>query len=300
MLNFLMSKIPYLSALIAERDSLLKAQGIFPAGHFYSPVVSVEEARNDEKRIFDSIPASLPGIDMNESGQLEILAKFEEIYSSITIPDHASISRRYYFDNPYYSYSDGIFLHCMMRVNEPSKIIEVGSGFSSAIMLDTKDQYLQHEIEFTFIEPYPDRLKSLILEADKSSISIIEARVQDVPICTFRDLGEGDFLVIDSTHVCKTGSDVNYLLFDVLPTLRSGVLIHIHDIFYPFEYPKEWVFGGRSWNESYMIRAFLSYNSEFTIEIMNTYLQTLYPQRFFDRMPLCMNNTGGSIWLRKK
>jgi len=237
---------------------------------------------------------------MNESGQLETLAKFEEMYSSIDFPESESSTHRYYYENPYYGYSDAIMLHCMMRLKKPRKIIEVGSGYSSAAMLDTNERHLNHSIQFTFIEPYSDRLNSLILPSDRSSIDIIESRVQDVPVGTFQQLTAGDFLFIDSTHVSKTGSDVNYLLFDVLPVLNPGVYVHIHDILFPFEYPKEWVFGGRSWNESYVLRAFLAFNSQFTIEMMNTYLEHLYPQRFFERMPLCMKNTGGSIWLRRK
>ena len=142
-------------------------------------------------------------------------------------------------------------------------------------------------------------MKSLIRSDDLRSIDIVESRLQDVPIDQFQKLNSGDFLFIDSTHVSKTGSDVNYLLFDVLPALSDGVYIHLHDVFYPFEYPKEWVFGGRSWNEIYALRAFLQYNTRFSIEMMNTYLQHFNRQRFIERMPLCMKNMGGSIWLRK-
>ena len=167
-------------------------------------------------------------------------------------------------------------------------------------MLDTSERHLNQSVNFTFIEPYPELLKSLLRTKDLASISILESRLQDVPINEFQQLNSGDFLFIDSTHVSKTGSDVNYLLFDILPSLSDGVYIHIHDIFYPFEYPREWVFGGRSWNEIYALRAFLQFNSAFTIEMMNTYLEHFHQQRFVSRMPLCMKNTGGSIWLRKR
>jgi hypothetical protein len=188
----------------------------------------------------------------------------------------------------------------MMRKVKPQRIIEVGSGYSSCAMLDTSEGFLDQPVQFTFIEPYPALLKSLIRTDDLSSVDIIESRLQDVPISTFQQLKSGDFLFVDSTHVSKTGSDVNYLFFDVLPTLDEGVYIHIHDIFYPFEYPKEWVLAGRSWNEIYVLRAFLQFNSRFKIEMMNTYLEHFYQQRFIERMPLCMKNTGGSIWLRKR
>jgi hypothetical protein len=115
----------------------------------------------------------------------------------------------------------------------------------------------------------------------------------------FTALQSGDVLFIDSTHVSKTGSDVNHLLFEVLPSLASGVYVHFHDIFYPFEYPREWVFNGCSWNECYALRAFLQHNHAFTIEYMNTYLQHFHRDRFAQRMARCLKNTGGSLWLRK-
>ena len=300
MLKSLVKKLPPIAALIAERDALAKAQALAPAGHFYSPVVSIDEATRDERRIFTDAPRTLAGIELNEARQLETLEAFEHLYSSIDFPTNKAGTHRYFYENPAYSYSDAIMLHCMMRHIKPQRIIEVGSGYSSCAMLDTSERHLNPSVNFTFIEPYPELLKSLLRTEDLASISILESRLQDVPINEFQQLNSGDFLFIDSTHVSKTGSDVNYLLFDILPSLSDGVYIHIHDIFYPFEYPKEWVFGGRSWNEIYALRAFLQFNSTFTIEMMNTYLAHFHQQRFVSRMPLCMKNTGGSIWLRKR
>lgn len=300
MLKSLVKKLPPIAALVAERDAVVKASGFVPPGHFYSPVVSIEEAKRDERRIFEDIPRTLAGIDLNESGQLENLERFEQLYSSIDFPETKSSNYRYYYDNPAYSYSDAIMLHCMMRWAKPKRIIEVGSGFSSCAMLDTNERHLDLSVEFTFVEPYPRLLKSLVRSDDLDSVNIIESRLQDVPVNHFLQLSSDDFLFIDSTHVSKTGSDVNYLLFEILPNLKSGVYIHIHDIFYPFEYPKEWIFGGRSWNEIYALRAFLQFNAEFTVEMMNTFVEHFHPQRFATRMPLCLKNTGGSIWLRKR
>lgn len=300
MIKSLVKKIPPIAALVAERDALVKASGFVPPGHFYSPVVSIEEAKRDERRIFENIPRELAGIDLNESRQLENLERFEQLYSSIDFPATKSSTHRYYYDNPAYSYSDAIMLHCMMRCFKPKSIIEVGSGFSSCAMLDTSEKHLDLSVKFTFIEPYPELLKSLVRSDDLASVNIIESRLQDVPVNQFHQLNSGDFLFIDSTHVSKTGSDVNYLLFEILPNLKDGVYIHIHDIFYPFEYPKEWIFGGRSWNEIYALRAFLQFNTRFTVEMMNTFLEHFHRHRFATRMPLCLKNTGGSIWLRTR
>lgn len=151
----------------------------------------------------------------------------------------------------------------------------------------------------TFVEPYPTLLKKLIKNKATDDYKIINKKVQEVSIDVFKELKEGDFLFIDSSHVSKTGSDVNYELFEILPSLNSGVIIHIHDIFYPFEYPKEWVLEGRNWNENYLLRAFLSYNKDFEILFFSQYLHKYYPEKF-KNMPLMYKNWGGNIWLRKK
>jgi hypothetical protein len=131
------------------------------------------------------------------------------------------------------------------------------------------------------------------------SITLIEKKVQDLNLEIFEKLNCGDFLFVDSSHVVKTGSDVNYILFEILPRLKSGVLIHFHDIFYPFEYPKDWVFNGWNWNEDYFLRAFLMYNTEFEIKLFSHYLHKHYSD-VFKNMPLCYNNYGGNLWIMKK
>jgi predicted O-methyltransferase YrrM len=262
-------------------------------------VVAIDEVSRDEQRIFGAGKSSVGGIDMNETAQLELLARFEALYPSVDFPAAPAPSHRYHYENPAYSYSDAIMLHCMLRHFRPRRIIEVGSGYSSCAILDTRERHLGGNLEVTFVEPYPALLQSLLRPADRDAIEIIPKRVQDVPVETFARLEEGDFLFIDSTHVSKTGSDVNYLVFDVLPALNRGVHVHFHDVFYPFEYPKEWVMGGRSWNEQYVLRAFLQYNAAFSLTMMNTYLQRFHPERFAAGMPLCLRNTGGSLWIEK-
>jgi hypothetical protein len=187
----------------------------------------------------------------------------------------------------------------MIRFLKPKRIIEIGSGFSSAVMLDTNELFFNNQINLTFIEPYPERLFSLISEKDKNATHIIQNEVQSVPLETFAQLQAGDILFIDSSHIIKTGSDVNYVIFEVLPILKPGVLIHFHDIFYPFEYPKEWVYAGRNWNEDYFLKAFLMYNETFEIRLFADYIHRMHKEAF-RRMPLCYKNFGGSLWMEKK
>ncbi len=116
---------------------------------------------------------------------------------------------RYYFENPAYSYSDAILLHCMLRHVRPKRIIEIGSGFSSCATLDTNEIFFDNAIATTFIEPFPALLLSLITEEDRKRITIIPRRLQDVDLAEFAQLEAGDILFIDSTHVSKVNSDVN-------------------------------------------------------------------------------------------
>jgi hypothetical protein len=136
-------------------------------------------------------------------------------------------------------------------------------------------------------------------DIDKKSTSIIQSDVQLITLDNFEKLQAGDILFIDSTHVVKTGSDVNYILFEILPLLRSGVFIHFHDVFFPFEYPKEWVYEGRNWNEDYFLRAFLMYNNKFEIRLFCEYIHRHHKVAFKD-MPLTYKNTGGNLWLEKR
>ncbi len=112
---------------------------------------------------------------------------------------------RYYFENPFYSYSDGIILYSMIRHFKPKQIIEIGSGFSSAAMLDINELFFSNQISLTLIEPYPERLYSLIHPDDKKTATIIEKDAQKIPLDLFEKLNSGDILFIDSTHVVKTG-----------------------------------------------------------------------------------------------
>ena len=140
---------------------------------------------------------------------------------------------------------------------------------------------------------------SLLKPGDAERVTILRERVQDVGLEPFLALDRDDILFIDSSHTVKVGSDVNHLLGDVLPRLRPGVYVHVHDIFYPFEYPESWVVGGRAWNEAYALRAFLAFNDTFEIVLFTSFLETFHKDTLERDMPLSVLNHGGSIWLRR-
>jgi hypothetical protein len=285
-----------LSALSAPKE---QHQLFFPAGHYYSPVPSREEIARHEHEIFRPVSRQIPGIELREPEQLKLLESFKPFYDSMPFSSQKSGSLRYFFDNPSYSYSDAIFLYCMIRHAKPKRIIEVGSGYSSCVTLDTNELYFGNNIDVTFIEPFPDLLINLLKQDDRQRTKLIQSKLQEVDIEVFSKLEANDILFVDSTHVCKVYSDVNRLFFEILPNLASGVLIHFHDIFYPFEYPREWVLENRAWNELYLLRAFLQYNTSFRIILFNTFLEHFFKDYFDANMPLCLRNPGGSIWIQK-
>ena len=273
---------------------------LFPPGHFYSPIPSVDDIRRRQATIFDDWPTELPGIALNTQGQLALFDAFVPYYAEMPFGGEKKEGLRYYFENSFYSYSDAIFLYCMIRHYKPRRIIEVGCGFSSGVMLDTSEKFFSGSIDFTFIDPNPAPLEAMLKPADHAKVRVVKDIVQAVPLETYDALESGDILFIDSSHVSKTGSDLNHLMFKVLPRLASGVLVHFHDVYYPLEYPREIVYQGIAWNEAYLLRAFLMFNSAFEIAFFNTYMETLHRDRIYGAMPLCERNPGGSIWLRRR
>jgi hypothetical protein len=124
--------------------------------------------------------------------------------------------------------------------------------------------------------------------------------VQAMTYDHFRQLEANDILFIDSSHVSKMASDLNHLMFNVLPLLRPGVLIHLHDIFYPFEYPPSWIVEeNRSWNEAYLVRAFLEFNNDFEVLFFNHFAFRKFPSLIAQKTPLFSKNCGGSLWIRR-
>jgi predicted O-methyltransferase YrrM len=268
-------------------------------GHFYSPLPRIEAIREREEIIYGPPPQSLPGIELNPAAQLRLLETFAGYYRDQPFATTRQPGLRYCFEDINYSYADAITLHCMIRHTRPKRIVEVGSGHSSLVMLDTNELFFNHSIDLTLIEPWPSLLLTRLKQGDAERIRVLVKPLQEVDAEVFGELEAGDILFIDSTHVSKIDSDVNRVFFEILPALAPGVRIHFHDVFYPFQYPKEWVYKGIAWNESYLLRAFLQYNEAFRIVFFGTYMMDFHQEWFREHMPLCMKNPGGNIWLER-
>ncbi len=291
----LINNAPFIKNLSGK----MRKHGAYPAGHYYSPIPSKEDvlayvkSRKPPNR-------ELLGIELNEQEQYELLTEYALFYKDLPFPEEQTPGHRYYYHNMWFCYSDAIFLYCFLRKYMPKRIIEIGSGFSSAVMLDTIDRVFSQRPEITFIEPYPDRLISLLHEGDRKQIRLMDRKIQEVPTEILLSLQSGDLLFIDSSHVVKCGSDLLLLMFEILPRLQPGVVVHFHDVFYPFDYPPEWLMGGRFWNENYFLRAFLSYNFEWKILFFNTYVHFIFGDLIKEKMPLCAKNPGGGLYIQRK
>ena len=287
--------LPYIRGLHEK----IRKQGANPAGHYYSPIPDRDEALEYlESR--KPLSPELRDVRLNKERQFELLQEYAGFYEELPFSEKQQTGQRYFYDNGYFCHSDAIFLYSFLRKHAPKRIIEVGSGFSSAVMLDTINGFFPHRPDLTFIEPYPSRLEGVLRGDDKDWVKIIGKRVQEVPVEFFSSLEAGDLLFIDSSHVMKCGSDVQMLVFEILPLLPVGVFVHFHDIFYPFEYPREWLERGKYWNESYFLRAFLSYNCEWAVYFFNDYVALTFGDFIKDKMPLCVENSGGSLYLQRE
>lgn len=296
LLKSIFNRLPYIKTL-----HKLNSNSRFPAGHYYSSVVSLEEIKERQNEIWkENISSSIEGIDLNTKNQIDLLKDLSNYYSDLPFTETKTENRRYHYFNSYYSYTDAIILFLMIRHFKPEQIIEIGSGYSSALMIDTNILFFNERINLKFVEPYPDqRLNPMLEDLTNQNYEVIAEEVQKVEPERFKSLKTGDILFIDSSHVIKTGSDVNYILFEILPILQTGVLIHFHDIHFPFEYPKDWVFNGFGWNEAYFIKAFLMYNKQYEIILFSDYIQKHQKDAFSD-MPLTNKDKGSSLWLIKR
>ena len=282
----------------ALREKIAGYEKFVPPGHFYSPIPDQLDFSLREPSLY-AAGQTFPGIDLRDAAQLDLLKTIAPLQRDLPFPDERASKHRFYYENDFYSYGDATIYACLLRHLRPKRVIEIGSGFSSALLLDMNLLFANNQIECTFIEPFPNRLKGLMRPADHAAVKIHQAMLQDVDPGIFAALGEGDFLFIDSTHVSKAGSDVNQLFFQVLPRLAKGVVVHIHDVFDPFEYPAPWVREGRAWNELYMLRSFLQFNSAFEIVYFNHYMANRHGAEVARVLPIAMRNPGGAIWLRK-
>lgn len=281
------------SADFASYFRLWQARGIHVTPvHFYSPVPDTSRLGDD---IWDKETA-LNGIDLAESSQLSLLAsfkRFQDEYNTLPVEPTSRVEE-FYLDNPMFSGTDALVLYCMIRHFQPSSIIEVGAGFSTRLLVDAARRTGKTRI--LSIEPHPDD----VLREQRLPVTLIDRRVQDVPASLFESLQRDDVLFIDSSHVVSIDGDVPYLFLEVLPRLKPGVLVHVHDVFLPRPLPREWVVDRmRFWCEQELLQAFLAFNREFEVVLANSYLGLRHEAVLRDVFPRSPWWGGGSFWMRR-
>ncbi len=265
--------------------AILRQPPYVPPGHFYSPLT----ASSDRARALQW--TADPWVEMAEDSQLERASRFA---AHLAAP---APGPRYQPGNRMFGAADAAVYRAMLADLRPARVLEVGSGFSTAVLLDeTGANPDLAAVEITCVEPFPDRLLSLLSDADRGRVRLIRQPVQDVEPGLFDQLGPGDVLFIDSSHVVKAGSDVVWLILHILPRLAAGVVVHVHDVFWPFEYPAAWLAERRDWTEAYLLNAFLAGNSSWEILFFASWLWRSKP----DLVPACLaDQQPGSIWIRK-
>ena len=283
------------------RHLIMQIHTAHPNGHFYSPVVNPSELQNRLDELYPAKPV-IHGIEFNPDSHTQLiqhaLSKYMAEYDYPEFgPGDASLDF-FYTRNSQFSWLDSRALFCFLRHWQPRRIVEVGSGYSSLLIADVKKRFLTPDTVVQSVEPFPRPF----LRRTDLGLELIEKRVQEIPIEFFTSLEAGDLLFIDSSHVCKTGSDVNYLYLQILPQLKRGVRIHIHDIFFPHDYLREWVIDeNRSWNEQYLLQALLMFSNGFKVIFGNSYAFYEFPEQIVAALnhPKGHGFGGGSFYIER-
>ncbi|KKQ18765.1 MAG: hypothetical protein US31_C0002G0110 [Berkelbacteria bacterium GW2011_GWA1_36_9] len=287
-------------------DKCLK-KGFLPLPvHFYSPIPDIEDL--EKRKIWDK-KSELKGIDFNQKKQLILLKILgRKYYQECRWPLNPTKNPADFFiDNSGFSFGCAAILYTMIREFKPHRIFEIGSGNSSqvifqAIRTNQKENQI-NKTSYTIIDPYPGRY---VINREVKYNRLIKKRVELMNPVIFNELGKNDILFIDSSHTSKIGSDVNFLYLDILPRLRPGVIIHIHDINLPYEYSKNYATSEcfrQFWNEQYLLQSFLTYNHNFEILLAMGYIMVDHLKDFKLAFPTYDSKihelSSGSFWMRK-
>jgi len=269
--------------------------------HFYKPIPDTRKLKKElwQKR------SDMVGIDFNEEKQIKLLSVFVEKLKKeydLLSDNKSDYGSRLNVENSEFKSVDAEILYCMVRYFKPKNIIEIGTGYSTVLMAQAieknKEEYAV-ECNLTSIDPYP---KKFVKNNMPSFFNLIEKEVQNVSLDEFNKLKENDILFIDSSHVLKIGSDVQYEYLEILPRLNNGVVVHSHDIFLPAEYPEEWILKYHIFfNEQYLLQAFLIFNKKFEVlwggSFMHLNHKELLKNAFNSYSPDV--DWPGSFWMRK-
>lgn len=261
--------------------------------HYYSPVPDTRTLPVD----LDERESTLAGVAMNESAQLELVQTVFARHAAecASWPTVGTIGACFHFNNGRFDGLDALALYCLLRHFQPMHEIEVGSGYSTRVASLAISANGHGSI--TCIEPYPEPW----LDQLPGVAHVVAQPVQSATSVDFSALAAGDILFIDSTHVVRTGGDVPFLFLEILPLLAPGVIVHVHDIFLPRDYPRTWLTDQHLfWSEQYLLHAFLLFNDTYEVLFSSSFMAARHATLLHEVFPFAPAHQGGSFWLRRK
>lgn len=263
--------------------------------HYYEPVVF----QGDLYKSLD-LERTLPGLKLDEARQLELIHQFHYRDELLNIPTNKVTPDKFGYNNGSYESGDAELLYDIIRHYKPKRIIEIGSGQSTLmakIALSRNSAEGSQECLHVCIEPYEQPW------LESKEVNVIRKRVEFCDKSIFDTLEENDILFIDSSHIIRPQGDILYEYLEIIPVLKKGVLIHVHDIFTPRDYPRSWIVDDRRlWNEQYLLEAFLSFNSNFRILLAANWLNNNHFEKLTEACPVLMQQQGkqpGAFWFTR-
>lgn len=279
-------------------DTVFMTVGILPVlNQYYQPLI------NPKKYLLKSLrdDRELPGININVKEQLDLLSKFNYNEELLKFPINKSKKIEFNYNNGSYLSGDAEYLYNMIRYFKPKRIIEIGSGNSTLMVRNAINTNKLENSKYTCIHTCIDPYLQPWLE--NIEVELMREKVECIDKSLFQKLELNDILFIDSSHIIRPQGDVLFEYLELLPILKSGVLIHIHDIFTPKDYLNDWVYNEHLlWNEQYLLEAFLTLNSDFRIIGALNYLSHNYWTKFAEKCPIFAKQQGrepGAFWIIK-
>jgi hypothetical protein len=275
--------------------SALMNVGVFPIrNHYHEPQFDNRTPKPDFSQ-----ERYLPAIDWNLSEQLKTLERFGYAQELANIPQEKQANLAFYLNNGAFESGDAEYWYQIIRATKPRRIFEIGSGNSTLMAINAtgrnRDDDPSYHCEHVCIEPYE------MPWLENTGIHVVRKKVEDVQLSFFPKLQENDILFIDSSHIIRPQGDVLFEYLELLPSLNKGVIVHIHDIFSPRNYPRQWLQDEvRFWNEQYLLEAFLSDNNSWKIIGALNYLQHNHYEQLKLIAPfLTLEREPGSFYLQK-
>jgi predicted O-methyltransferase YrrM len=268
--------------------------------NYYSPIPDLELLPADiwERR------STLGGVELGVDRAMTLVeTELAPFVAELDVPaEGPAPPGEFFLRNQNYESVDAELLYAIVRARKPRRVLELGSGYTTLLIGDACRRNAEDgtATEHVAYDPYPRA--QILGEAPPPPTRLESVSATEVPLDMFRELQAGDLLFVDTTHTVKLGSDVNYIVLDVLPVLASGVIVHFHDVFLPWEYPRAWFETMQYyWAEQYLLQAFLAFNDTFEVLLPAQALAREQADRLGAVVPSFTPEVRpGAIWLTRR